>query len=105
MDRIIQDPTKFAPISETISKFTLRMEDKINRFLLKIRKLNCITQEIYDSLRSTGSAPGILYGLPKIHKTDFASKFQFRPIFAAYKTPSFNITKYLVSVLSSLTTN
>ena len=32
-------------------------------------------------------------------------KFLFRPIFAACNTPSFNITKYLVPVLSTLTTN
>ena len=47
----------------------------------------------------------ILYSLPKIHKPYFSSKFQFRPIFAAYKTPSFNLAKYLVPILSPLTTN
>ena len=105
MEEIVSDSTKFAPISEIMTKFTLRIEDKITRFLLKIKKMNCITTEIYNTLRCTGSGPGILYGLPKIHKADFASKFQFRPIFAAYNTPSFNIAKYLVPVLSSLTTN
>ena len=105
MDKIISDSTKFAPITDSIAKFTLRIEDKINRFLLKIKKMNCITSEIYDTLRCTGSSPGILYGLPKIHKADFSSKFQIRPIFAAYKTPSFNIAKFLVPVLASLTTN
>ena len=29
------------------------------------------------------SGPGILYGLPKIHETNFSTQFQFRPIFAA----------------------
>ena len=60
---------------------------------------------MYEKIRSTGSAPGILYGLPKIHKPDFATKFQFRPIFAAYKTPAYKLAKFLVSILSPLTTN
>ena len=44
----------------------------------------------------------MLYGLPKIHKPDFKSKFQFRPILAAFNTPSFNL--FLAPTLS-LTTN
>ena len=88
-----------------MEKFTLRVEDKINRFLLKLKNLKKIPSEVYDKLRSTGSSPGILYGLPKIHKPDFSSKFQFRPIFAAYKTPSYNLAKYLVPILNPLTTN
>ena len=46
-----------------------------------------------------------MYGLPKIHKPDFNSKFQLRPIFSAYTTPSYNIFKFLVSILSKLTVN
>ena len=48
---------------------------------------------------------GILYWLPLIHKPDFSIKFQFRPIFAVYNCPSFKIAKYLISILSPLTTN
>ena len=40
-----------------------------------------------------------------IHKLDFSTKFQFRPIFAAYNSPSFKIAKYLVPIISPLTTN
>ena len=105
MESIISDTTKFKPITETIEKFTLRIEEKINRFLLKLKNLKKLPSEIYDKLRSTGSSPGILYGLPKIHKIDFDSKFQMRPIFAAYNTPSYNLAKYLVPILSPLTTN
>ena len=105
METIVSDQSKFKPIQESMEKFTLRIEDKINRFLLKLKNLKKITSDVYNKLRSTGSSPGILYGLPKIHKPDFSSKFQFRPIFAAYKTPSYNLAKYLVPILSPLTTN
>ena len=47
----------------------------------------------------------MLNGLPKIHKPDFKNKFQFRPILAAFNTPSFKLAKFLVPTLSPLTTN
>ena len=100
METIVSDLSNFKPFQESMEKFTLRIEDKINRFLLKLKNLKKITSDVYDKLRSTGSSPGILYGLPKIHKPDFSSKFQFCPIFAAYKSLSFNLTKYLVPILS-----
>ncbi|KAG1698807.1 hypothetical protein GQR58_005637 [Nymphon striatum] len=105
MTDIISDPSKFSPINEPILKFSIKIEDKINNFLRKIKNLNLIPEELYKLLFVTGSGPGILYGLPKIHKPDFSTKFQFRPIFAAYNTPSFKIAKYLVSILSNLTFN
>ena len=53
----------------------------------------------------SGSRYGILYGIPKFHKTDFATKSQFWPIFAAYNSVSFQIAKSLVPVLTRVTTN
>ena len=105
MKNLMSDVTKFKKINDSYQKFTLRIEDKINRFLLKLKNQKIFNDDLYFKLKASGSSPGILYGLPKIHKIDFASKFQFRPIFAAYNTPSYNIAKYLVSILSSLTTN
>ena len=105
MNKIISDVSKFAAVDESFTKFTMKIEDKINRFLLKLKNLKSISDDIYSKLRATGSSPGILYGLPKIHKLDFSSKFQFRPIFAAYNTPSYNISKFLVPILSKLTVN
>ena len=105
MNKNISDVSKFAAVEESFTKFTLKIEDKINRFLLKLKNCKSISDDIYSKLRVTGSSPGILYGLPKIHKLDFSSKFQFRPIFAAYNTPSFNISKFLVPIHSKLTVN
>ena len=43
---------------------------------------------------------------PKVRKFHFSSKFQFRPIsISAYNTPSYNISKFLVPILSKLTVN
>ena len=38
-----------------------------------------------------------------MHKPIFARLFQFRPIFAAYNSPSYKIAKYLVNIVSPLT--
>jgi len=102
---IISDPTKFLPVDIPVSKFTRKIEDKINYLLRKFKNSKIISDDVYNNLRAIGSGPGILYGLPKIHKSDFSSKFQFRPIFAAYNTPSFNIAKYFVPILNPLTKN
>ena len=64
-----------------------------------------VEQNTLTSLFSSGSAPGILYGLPKIHRPDFVSKFQFRPIFAEYNNPCFKLAKFLVSILQPYASN
>ncbi|KAG1658491.1 hypothetical protein GQR58_022937 [Nymphon striatum] len=101
----ISNPSKFQQIFEPIEQFTTRIEDRINRFLLKLKKLDLISNDSYRKLFASGTGPGILYGLPKIHKSNFSVNFPFRPIFAAYNTASYNIAKFLVPVLAPLTTN
>ena len=60
-----------------------------------------ISGELYKQLFVSGSTPGILYGLPKIHK----ALVPLLPIFSACGTPSYNLAKFLVPVLSPLTKN
>jgi hypothetical protein len=105
MSSILSDHSKFAKLTEPVHKFTMRIEDKINNFLRKLKKLKHITDAVYDHLHVSGSGPGILYGLPKIHKIDFRTKFQFRPIFASYNSPSYKLAKFLVPVLAPITMN
>ena len=88
-----------------LKKCATKVEDKVNSFLHKLKSLNFWSADVYMKLLVSGSGPGILYGLPKVHKTDFFSKFKFRQIFAAYNTPSFGLAKSLVPVLAPLTTN
>ena len=51
------------------------------------------------------SGPDISYGLHKIHKPNFDTNFQFRPIFAEHNFPSFNLAKFLVPLLNPFTCN
>ena len=85
--------------------YSLRVEDKINTFLRKLKNMSLLNEQTYKSLFVTGSGPGILYGLPKTHKSDFADSYHLRPIFAAYNCASYKLSKFLVPVLSPFTTN
>ena len=101
METIVSDQSKFSVVTEPILKTIRQVEDKINRLLSKLKSLRMITNEVYKQLYVSGSTPGILYGLPKIHK----ALVPLRPIFSACGTPAYNLAKYLVPVLSPLTRN
>ena len=49
-------------------QMTFKRENKVRRFLSKLKADNVISDELYNKLAPTGSRPGILYGLPKVHK-------------------------------------
>ena len=101
MLRIVTDITKFRKLDTSIHTISHKIEDKINRFLRKLKDRGFIDDYTYTSLYVTGSTPGILYGLPKIHKAEVP----LRPIFAAYKAAPYKLAKYLVPILSHLTKN
>ena len=102
---LISDSAKFAEVKDSIQTYSLRIEDKVNSFLRKLKSASVITENLYKDLYVSGTGPGVLYGLPKIHKPNFSQCFQFRPIFAAYNTASYKLSKFLVPILSPLTTN
>ena len=48
-----------------------------------------------------GSTAGVLYGLPKVHKTGCS----FRPIVLSINTYNYNLASFLVNVLKPISTN
>ena len=77
----------------------------LNNFLKSLKSTSIIDDATYKQLYVTGSGPGILYGLPKVHKANFRDNFPFRPIFAAYKTAPCKLAKFLVPILATFTSN
>ena len=59
---------------------------------------NRISEEVYKRVYPTGSRAGVLYGLPKIHKTGAP----IRPIISAVKTYNYYLAKYLEEILKPL---
>lgn len=100
--RLVNDSTECPALQpNSLHKVMLQVEDKVNRLLDRMKKLGMISKEVYSSLFASGSVPGILYGLPKVHKL----LVPLRPIFSACGTPTFKLAKYLVPILSPLTVN
>ena len=101
MENILSDTTKFVRIIDDSFTITLKLEDRINRFLSKLKSLGTITEETYKNLFVTGCAPGIIFGLTKIHKANLL----LRPTLAAYKTDMYKIVKFVVPLLEPFASN
>ena len=70
----------------------------MNKALLTLYKAGKIDKATYDNIRSIGSYPGKLYGLPKTHKTGVP----VRPILSAVTCHNYKLAKFLVPLLAPL---
>ena len=66
-----------------------------------MKKEGKITDEQYQTMRSTGAVPGKFYGLPKTHKKDNP----LRPIISNCGTYNYNVAKFLINLLSPYSIN
>ena len=55
----------------------------------------------FHKILPSGSSPGVLYGLPKVHKAGCP----FRPIVSSVNTYNYNLASYLVGILQPISTN
>ena len=100
--RICQNSDKFVLINEDWFKVIIQHEDRINRFLSGLLQDSIIIDKnLYDHLRIPSSKPGILHGLPKVHKDGLP----LRPILSSIGTCGYGLAKYLVPHLEPLTHN
>ena len=58
-------------------------------------KNGTISEPVYNKLFPSGSRPGILYGLPKVHKVGVP----LRPILSSIGTHAYALAKFLVQLL------
>ena len=98
---ILDDRDKFELIEKDPFKCIVQLEDKVNRVLNKLCNSGCFTKEVLKILQASGSNPGRLYGLPKVHKENYP----LRPILSAIGTANYDVAKFLVPILAPLTTN
>ena len=101
MESILHDESKFHKRNDDIYKVNIGIEDKINYQLRKLKKNNSITESVYNELYVSGSSPSVMYGLAKVHKEGVP----LRPILAAYSSPSYRVTKFLITFIQHLTVN
>ena len=98
---ILNDNSKFRKVTGDIFSVILKYEDKLNRCLRKLKDLCIIDDNVFSWLYASGSKPGVMYGLPKVHKNDNP----LRPILSAIGTFNYNLSKFFVPILASFTTN
>ena len=114
---IISDRTKFRDLDISTNdvmgclKYILDSEKRVREVLYRYNVTNknrvagIFSEKVYSNIAPTGSRPGILYGLPKVHKPLIDGNPKFRQILSAISTPTYRLSKYLVPLLTPITTN
>ena len=96
METILCDSTKFiclGPVEENDN--TAKLETKLQRRLLQLKKDHQITSSIYNDIRPTGSQRPRMYGLPKTHK----ASIPLRPILSMIGSSQHELAKWLCTIL------
>ena len=78
---------------------------EIKGYLGELHDKDIISDPELERLTSHYNQPGIPYGLCKVHKKTERKFPPFRPILSAIRTPSYELAKFLVPILSEHTEN
>ena len=92
VNEILTDSTKFRKVQclkGNSLRVLLKQENEIRIFLKELHCAEKITEYQLKKLWPVGSYPGILLGLPKVHKTLVGRFPKFRPILSAFGTPAY----------------
>ena len=96
MKTILNDTTKFLNLGPVTNKDnTAKIESRIQRRLLQLRKESLISKQVYEAIRFTGSQRPRMYGLPKIHKNHVF----LRSILSMTGSAQHQLAKWLTSLL------
>ena len=99
MKNILNDRSKFHKVyidHDKILNHLIHMENRVTDAPKNLRDKKEISIEQYKDLSPSGSRPGIMYGLAKVHKIVTDGLPSFRPILSAIGTPTYKLAKFLV---------
>ena len=85
--------------------FIINSQKKIKNILKSLHKKESLTDMLYKKILPVEYCPGILYGQAKVHKPVIKNCLSFRSILDVINTPSYQLAKFLVPVLSPLAIN
>ena len=93
LDKVILDKSKFEEINQDLSENhpIIQKEKSISHYIRKYFKKVTNYQELIPS----GSQPGKLYGIAKVHKTNVP----LRPVVPTVGTPEYKLAKYLDNLI------
>ena len=100
MKQLISDETKFKKLTRNPAK---SREDSLITYLCKLKRDGIIDDEKLRKILPSGSTHGVLYGLPKVHKS--GCRFALLSPLLTLKTITYNLASYLVRVFQPVSTN
>ena len=96
MDTLVNDKQTYEGLKRDP---TPALQRKLNSKLLDLKKTDVIDIQRYNRLRCRVPQPPKLYGLPKLHKPNIP----MRPIVSFCGSPTYELSKYLTTILKPLT--
>ena len=96
MDALVSDKQTYEELKRDPTPALLR---KLNSKILTLKKTDAIDTQRYYRLRCSVPQPPKLYGLPKLHKPGIP----MRPIVSFCGSPTYQLSKYLTTILQPLT--
>ena len=105
---MLEDTSKFKRMNIEEGKalnHLIHMGERIIRLLKSPEGQGEISEKEKNDLYPSGSKPGVLYVLAKIHKALEDGTPSFRPILSAIGTPTYNLAKFCDQLLKPLTSN
>lgn len=106
MEELLSDTSKFSKVKVAPGKeynHIWNQELRVRNALQKLVNSGAISKDVYDKLAPTGSSPGVMYGLSKVHKQLVDGFPKLRPILSAINTPTYKLAKFLVNIMEPLT--
>ena len=103
VETIIHDETKFKlHKNQDLYKVSRSIETKVRNFLRdKVKKPGHLSDVEYRKLYPNGSHIGVMYGLPKVHKTNNPC----RPICSAVGTSTYELSRYVAQIIKPASYN
>jgi len=103
---LLNDTNTYLKITDKRSNPTSSVEKDLNKRLLNIKEekngdISQIGPGLYKKLYCSNSTPASFYGLPKTHKPERP----LRPINSSTGSPTYAVSKHLVSILSPVRRN
>ncbi|XP_073231504.1 uncharacterized protein [Porites lutea] len=96
MDALVNDKQTYEELKRDP---TPALQRKLNSKILTLKKTDAIDTQRYYRLRCSVPQPPKLYGLPKLHKPGIP----MRPIVSFCGSPTYQLSKYLTTILQPLT--
>ena len=108
MDNLLSDPRKFERVTlknDAFLNFVVNQEKRMDTIFKNLVDSNSMSKEMRKSIKPVGTRPSTMYGICKVHKQEVGGCPPFRPILSALQTLPYNLAKFLVPILDSLTKN